>query len=265
MSKLASALELRENRRVARTWVVVLLLATSGCTLEVKKLFDLDGSVELGLADRGPPETRADTAPLADVTLDVAADVPLPDAPAFDAPLPLDAAVDTVAPPDKSCPPESCNGIDDDCDGTVDNGACETGCTGEHKGGSDFAFCSGALSWSDAKASCAKMSMELAWVLDDAENSWILSTALSLSFSTNAWLGGSDAATEGIWLWPDGTAFWSGPDAGVGYASWGQGEPNNSGGSEACLELIIYPFNLLLAGDWNDEGCGSLNAYVCRK
>lgn len=57
--------------------------------------------------------------------------------------------------------------------------------------------------------------------------------------TTNSWIAGSDATTEGAWLWntgpESGMQFWSGSSGGStvngNYANWVAGQPNDSGGS----------------------------------
>ncbi|GFH47586.1 hypothetical protein CTEN210_04061 [Chaetoceros tenuissimus] len=65
-----------------------------------------------------------------------------------------------------------------------------------------------------------------------------------LPITTNTWIGGTDAANEGVWVLPDGNA--------MTFFNWNTGEPNNNAGNgvpENCL--IINP-----DGRWND-GSGS--------
>ncbi|ASV28994.1 PA14 domain-containing protein [Maribacter cobaltidurans] len=69
------------------------------------------------------------------------------------------------------------------------------------------------------------------------------------------WIGGSDAATEGVWQWvtgPEaGTTFWNGDAAGSSpnFAFWNNGEPNNSGNEDYAH--ITHP-NVNPNGSWND-------------
>ncbi|CAB1346371.1 unnamed protein product, partial [Coregonus sp. 'balchen'] len=64
------------------------------------------------------------------------------------------------------------------------------------------------------------------------------------------WMGGYDAAQEGMWLWSDGSA--------VDHFYWEEDEPSNSGQGENCMELHTG------AGQgWNDVSCGELRFYVC--
>ncbi|XP_042171757.1 ladderlectin-like isoform X2 [Oncorhynchus tshawytscha] len=64
------------------------------------------------------------------------------------------------------------------------------------------------------------------------------------------WMGGYDAAQEGMWLWSDGSA--------VDSFYWEEDEPSNSGQGENCMELHTGG-----GQGWNDVSCGELRFYVC--
>lgn len=61
--------------------------------------------------------------------------------------------------------------------------------------------------------------------------------------SDRFWVGGSDSASEGDWVFLDGRGS-------VTYTNWGSGQPNNSYGNENCMDLN-YPST----GFWNDSPC----------
>jgi flagellin len=78
------------------------------------------------------------------------------------------------------------------------------------------------------------------------------------------WLGGTDAAQEGKWIWSGGpeagTQFWAGASngsaTGGSYNNWNPGEPNNSGGEN-------YLHTWAGGATWNDiPATAGVNGYV---
>lgn len=101
------------------------------------------------------------------------------------------------------------------------------------------------------------VSGHLATITSAAENAFLTSIITS-----SVLIGGSDAVTEGSWVWDDGPEngqlFWLGTAAGSAqngfYTNWGGGEPNNSGNEDAI--------QLLTSGKWNDINAGTAQSYL---
>ncbi len=89
----------------------------------------------------------------------------------------------------------------------------------------------------------------LATITDQAEQDFVQ----SLIGRNQAWLGGSDAASEGVWEWitgPEaGTVFWNGGSAGSSptFAAWGGNQPDDANGAEDFLHT-----RTALSGGWAD-------------
>ena len=107
---------------------------------------------------------------------------------------------------------------------------------------------SGVFNWADAQSDAQARTFNgvhgyLATVTSSVENAFLGILA------NDGWLGGSDQAIEGTWVWADGpeagTVFWQGGVGGSSptYASWGGGEPNNLGDED----YLHYS-----GGTWND-------------
>ncbi len=142
-----------------------------------------------------------------------------------------------------------CDTLDNDCDGSKDNdGLCP--CDVEEYLGDVYMFCETAQTWSADRTSCLAYGYELATVNDAAENIWMVDEAYT-RYAGRWWIGLSDQASEGSWVWASGDA--------VTYTNWSSGEPNG-GTSESCCQLGRF-------GDytWNDEPCGSSFYFVCEE
>lgn len=75
-------------------------------------------------------------------------------------------------------------------------------------------------------------------------------------FLLGIWLGGSDVAQEGKFIWDS--------DGGVvsaGYTNWAPTQPDDAGGNEDCIH--IYPQASFNQPYWNDWPCSQLNPFVC--
>lgn len=176
-----------------------------------------------------------------------------------------------------SCEPttERCNGHDDNCNDVVDEQACNSmlngtlGCAGfvlsdrpEH----GYMLCSvGTRDYQHAQEACQAQNMRLAWLESAEENTEVAGKVAAISTDVEVWIGGTDAAVEGKWLWDGqgGIQFWSGSETGrpVGnaFVAWADGTPNNDGMGEDCAVLIAE------SATWGDRSCSVKYAYLCEE
>jgi len=111
-----------------------------------------------------------------------------------------------------------------------------------------YTLMNNALSWGEADAACLAAGLQLATVQSAAQNAALVTAAAG----NQVWIGGTDAASEGAWVWsPSNTP--------LSYTNWYAGEPNNANGGEDCLQ-----FNYKIPGKWNDWGCFGKRKYVCQ-
>jgi hypothetical protein len=126
-----------------------------------------------------------------------------------------------------------------------------------------FALVTTPSSWQDARTACQAKGTgwDLTTIHNAARNSFLASFLGTL---TDAWVGASDAQSEGVWRWlGDGGAFWngngtSGGAVGGAFVSWTAGtnpEPNGGDLSD-CLRLRA-------GGGWADLQCTTLFAAIC--
>uniref|UniRef100_A0A8P4KA25 C-type lectin domain-containing protein n=1 Tax=Dicentrarchus labrax TaxID=13489 RepID=A0A8P4KA25_DICLA len=109
-----------------------------------------------------------------------------------------------------------------------------------------FRYFSRTLTWAAAQRYCLKLGANLASVHRSSEETFIR----KLTNYNRAWIGGSDAQTDGYWLWIDGTRF--------NYSHWCKGEPNNYLGKQHCLRI-----NWGVSKCWDDGWCNYRHGFVC--
>ena len=160
---------------------------------------------------------------------------------------------------------EACNGLDDDCDGTVDSSAvCP--CSVEYQGSRPFLFCVDGQSWTSAEALCEAQDNYHLVVIDDlGEQSWVWARTKDHGSSLWWWIGfhNRDATDSeepaGAWTWVTGSAST--------YTQWYPTEPwqqpDDTGGNEDCAHIDASH------GYWNDLDCSAANwsgrpmSYIC--
>ncbi|MEZ4239926.1 MAG: MopE-related protein [Myxococcota bacterium] len=143
---------------------------------------------------------------------------------------------------------ERCNGIDDDCDGEIDEGACA--CPTLTTDARGVQACTVQLDWDSALAACEADGYALASPQGQADIDDLLAATPN---AVDFWIALRDEI-EDDWRWADGTA--------PTWTNWRTGEPNNGfyGGvqhaEEDCVEVEI-------TGLWDDQDCADPHDYAC--
>lgn len=126
--------------------------------------------------------------------------------------------------------------------------------------GACYIFFVAPLAREDARLSC--LSLGATTLLASVQSATENTTVKQLIGNSLAFLGGTDAVTEGTFLWPDGT--------GLSFTNFNTGEPNNGNGTleEDCLVMHGE-----LGGTWDDRPCAPVAgsqvpgaySYVCER
>ncbi|XP_017259884.1 galactose-specific lectin nattectin [Kryptolebias marmoratus] len=105
--------------------------------------------------------------------------------------------------------------------------------------------------WATAERTCIAYGGNLASFHNINEFNFLRALVYGATRSyKKTWVGGNDAAKDGVWMWTDGSRF--------NFSYWYNKEPNNSGGRESCLEIN---FN----DKTNDVRCSTKRPYICAR
>jgi hypothetical protein len=183
----------------------------------------------------------------------------------------VDRAADVVAIHDACVPStprtEVCDGLDNNCNGTVDEGtACPDGCLGMSRNGVGYMLCHAVAqrrSWTEGEAQCTNRNMHLARIDDAALNTWIRTQANDANYIGSIWLGGVDSNHNGTWSWGiGGVQFWmggrNGRPVGDRYSHWELGQPLNTQIQDDCLAMGPS------TDGWRDAQCSIRTAFICQ-
>ncbi|XP_017289098.1 ladderlectin-like [Kryptolebias marmoratus] len=114
-----------------------------------------------------------------------------------------------------------------------------------------FKYVSRRLTWAQAERNCLSMRGNLASIRSPGEYKAVQRIILRVDRKLpKAWIGGSDAAQEKMWLWSDGRR--------MTYTNWCRRQPDNARCNEDCLEM-----NYSGKKCWNDLNCALARASVC--
>ncbi|XP_048853213.1 C-type lectin domain family 4 member E-like [Brienomyrus brachyistius] len=68
------------------------------------------------------------------------------------------------------------------------------------------------------------------------------------------WIGLTDKKQEGVFKWVNGTPLTT--------SYWMNGEPNDEGGNEDCVEIINFSGTI---ANWNDRPCYYEEKWICER
>ena len=154
--------------------------------------------------------------------------------------------MDSCTPGAPAAEDASCDAVDDDCNGLVDDGdVCP--CPVFENRGSTYALCNATANWNDARAACQTYAYDLA-VLSTAQEQAEVHDLVRARIDNSYWIGLSDTAEEGVFAWVDGSRLTD--------DSWNVGEPNAAQPDEDCVHA--QPM-----GTWNDARCVQTFRYLC--
>jgi cysteine-rich repeat protein len=105
------------------------------------------------------------------------------------------------------------------------------------------------INFASALQACASKGGYLASVTSQAEQDFVFGVLIDKSVLLPRWLGLTDLATEGTFVWSSGEPF--------SYTHWGAQQPDNYNDAEDCVEMYH------VTGEWNDDNCTYEYEYVC--
>jgi hypothetical protein len=105
--------------------------------------------------------------------------------------------------------------------------------------------------WSNAQSMCRSWGLELAAIVSESQASQ-LNSQFKTAFGVDEsyWVGLSDSAQEGTFVWADGSANM--------YLRWSPSEPNGTT-LENCV-LVQSQLN----GTWADAACSTKKPFICK-
>ncbi|VDI62869.1 Hypothetical predicted protein [Mytilus galloprovincialis] len=106
----------------------------------------------------------------------------------------------------------------------------------------------------DVKISCNSLGSMLAEVTSGSEMTFLRTNAEN--YGRTFWLGGSDRASEGVWVWTTSGQGFTVTD----WHTRTTHEPNNQDGNENCLTI-----HKELDFEWNDDKCSNVYRFICEK
>jgi hypothetical protein len=134
-----------------------------------------------------------------------------------------------------------------------------------HFRGHDYKWVTEPMTWPDARDYCEDDGGYLVTITSAAENQYVWARRPGFGGWSGSWLGASDTATEGTFVWVTGEDFT--------YENWAPDDPNNYGGGPGLGEDYVAFHGLFaekprLPGVWidwqyEDDGSESRLPFTC--
>jgi len=155
---------------------------------------------------------------------------------------------------------ETCDGNDNNCDGTVDEDADGCPCNQFNWGTHSYWFCNDTKKWNNAKNWCEARGYTLVTVNSGAEQIWLIDMIRDHSsvIWDNYWIGLNDRDSEcgysrDGWTWASGEPYT--------YEAFRWGQPDDAWG-EDCVEINRW-YEYDKENDWNDLDCNERLRFIC--
>lgn len=145
--------------------------------------------------------------------------------------------------------PESCDGIDLNCNPTDQEAWCPADCSLLVLTGGTYLVCGELLTWHTASSRCEEQGMALATIRLPGD----LTEIQKLPNGNLSWLGGTDEISEGSWIWDgDGSSIPS-----TVAALWAPDEPKALFADQDCMYGYF--------GRFYADRCSKEHPFVCGK
>lgn len=149
---------------------------------------------------------------------------------------------------------QSCDGLDEACQTTTDDAACDDDCVGTFVNGTSYMSCFADSDFDQAEATCRGNGMHLVKIDDALEDE----TVHSLAPDDYVWVGGSNLEDLSVFSWLDGTPFYDFDAELVGaYENFAAGEPYQDE-RWRCVEQDAD-------GTWSTWDCSDPQSFVCER
>ena len=133
--------------------------------------------------------------------------------------------------------------------------SCEPGWTQMQKKCYKFEEFGIGVNWDTADTRCKAINANIASIASICEQK----TVAELVKNTEAWIGASDKADEGTWVWSSGTEFYKSGAAVPGmYTNLAVGFQKDGQDNQDCVLMKTD-------GTWDDIICSKFYNYVCEK